>query len=169
MPPLDVRQAAKEPLTDQIVAGLKRQIDERTLLPGVRLPSIRNFAETLGVSRFTVVEAYDRLVALGYLQSRRGAGFYAAAPASVPITRVEEDKRNQQLVWLIRHLLEAGENTLLLGARFASRKASGLARSPAFARSCSPAWPGGTAGAPSPLRPKRATGATIRSTAGAGA
>ena len=34
------------------------------------------------VSRFTVVEAYDRLVAMGYLQSRRGAGFYAtAAPA----------------------------------------------------------------------------------------
>ena len=30
------------------------------------------------VSRFTVVEAYDRLVALGYLQSRRGAGFYTA-------------------------------------------------------------------------------------------
>ncbi len=121
MPPLDVRQAAKEPLTDQIVAGLKRQIDERTLLPGVRLPSIRNFAETLGVSRFTVVEAYDRLVALGYLQSRRGAGFYAAAPASVPITRVEDDKRNQQLVWLIRQLLEAGENTLLLGGPWLPR------------------------------------------------
>ena len=70
---LDVRQETKEPLTDQIVAGVKRQIDERQLLPGVRLPSIRNFAETLGVSRFTVVEAYDRLVALGYLDSRRGA------------------------------------------------------------------------------------------------
>ena len=43
---LDVRQETKEPLTDQIVAGVKRQIDERQLLPGVRLPSIRNFAET---------------------------------------------------------------------------------------------------------------------------
>ena len=43
------------------------------------VPSIRNFAETHGVSRFTVVEAYDRLVAMGCLQSRRGAGFYVAA------------------------------------------------------------------------------------------
>ena len=54
---LDIRQKTREPLTDQIVAGLRRQIDERQLLPGVRLPSIRSFAHTLGVSRFTVVAA----------------------------------------------------------------------------------------------------------------
>jgi DNA-binding GntR family transcriptional regulator len=69
-----------QPLADQIVAGIKRQIDDRHLLPNGKLPSIRNFAETHNVSRFTVVEAYDRLVAMGYLQSRRGAGFYIAAP-----------------------------------------------------------------------------------------
>ena len=118
---LDVRQETKEPLTDQIVAGVKRQIDERQLLPGVRLPSIRNFAETLGVSRFTVVEAYDRLVALGYLDSRRGAGFYAAAPASISTTRAEDHKRNEQLVWLIRQLLESEEHTLLLGGPWLPR------------------------------------------------
>src|SRR6516225_3951544 len=50
----------------------------RLLRPGTRLPSIRGFAESHNVSRFTVVEAYDRLVAMGYLQSRRGAGFYTA-------------------------------------------------------------------------------------------
>src|SRR6201982_4257644 len=66
------------PLADQIVTGIKRQIDDRLLRPGTRLPSIRGFAESHNVSRFTVVEAYDRLVAMGYLQSRRGAGFYTA-------------------------------------------------------------------------------------------
>jgi DNA-binding transcriptional MocR family regulator len=71
-----------QPLADQIVAGIKRQIDDRHLRPGTRLPSIRNFAESYNVSRFTVVEAYNRLVAMGYLQSRPGAGFYTApAPA----------------------------------------------------------------------------------------
>ena len=59
---LTVSQSSGEPLVDQIVAGIKRQIDERHLRPGTRLPSIRNFAETYEVSRFTVVEAYDRLV-----------------------------------------------------------------------------------------------------------
>jgi DNA-binding transcriptional regulator YhcF (GntR family) len=39
-------------LTDQIVMGVKRQIDDRQLRPGTRLPSIRNFAETHGLSRF---------------------------------------------------------------------------------------------------------------------
>ena len=118
---LDVRQTAREPLTDQIVAGLKREIDERKLLPGARAPSIRKFAETLGVSRFTVVEAYDRLVALGYLQSRPGAGFYAATPAAVSTTRAEDHKRNQDLVWLIRQLLESDEYTLLLGGPWLPR------------------------------------------------
>jgi len=116
---LIVTQNSDQPLTAQIVAGIKRQIDERHLRPGTKLPSIRNFAENYKVSRFTVVEAYDRLVAMGYLQSRRGAGFYsAAAPgqadAALP-ARSDNHKRNEQLVWLIRRLLEAEENAVLAG------------------------------------------------------
>jgi len=67
---LTVSQNSGEPLCDQIVGGIKRQIDDRHLRPGTKLPSIRSFAETYNVSRFTVVEAYDRLVAMGYLHSR---------------------------------------------------------------------------------------------------
>src|ERR1700730_130428 len=76
---LTVSRESGQPLAEQIVAGIKRQIDDRHLRPGTKLPSIRTFAGTYSVSRFTVVEAYDRLVAMGYLQSRRGAGFYTAA------------------------------------------------------------------------------------------
>jgi DNA-binding transcriptional MocR family regulator len=114
---LTVSPKSDQPLADQIVAGIKRQIEDRHLRPGSKLPSIRNFAETYKVSRFTVVEAYDRLVAMGYLQSRRGAGFYTAAalsPAEVPASS-DNHKRNEELVWLIRRLLEADENTLLAG------------------------------------------------------
>ncbi len=108
-----------QPLTEQIIAGIKRQIDDRHLRPGTKLPSIRNLAESCKVSRFTVVEAYDRLVAMGYLQSRRGAGFYTAAP-SLPSgaahpAPADNQKRNEELVWLIRRLLEAQENTVLAG------------------------------------------------------
>ena len=116
---LTVTHNSDQPLTAQIIAGIKRQIDDRHLRPGTKLPSIRNFAETYNVSRFTVVEAYDRLVATGYLQSRRGAGFYTAAPpgqteAAHPPPS-ENHKRNEQLVWLIRRLLEAEENAILAG------------------------------------------------------
>src|SRR6516165_475582 len=114
-----VSRNSDQPLTDQIVAGIKRQIDDRHLRPATKLPSIRNFAVTYNVSRFTVVEAYDRLVAMGYLQSRRGAGFYsAAAPGHTDTARPtpsDNHKRNEQLVWLIRRLLEADENTVLAG------------------------------------------------------
>ena len=63
-------------LVDQIVTGIRRQIDERCLRPGTKLPSIRKLAESYAISRFTAVEAYDRLVAQGYLEARRGAGFF---------------------------------------------------------------------------------------------
>jgi DNA-binding transcriptional MocR family regulator len=116
---LTVSPGGDQPLVDQIVAGIKRQIEERHVRPGTKLPSIRKFAETYKVSRFTVVEAYDRLVAMGHLQSRRGAGFYiAAAPAHAEAAHPvpsDNHKRNEELVWLIRRLLEADENTLLAG------------------------------------------------------
>src|SRR5215467_13437719 len=116
---LTVSRKSGRPLADQIVAGIKRQIDDRYLRPGTKLPSIRTFADTHSVSRFTVVEAYDRLVAMGYLQSRRGAGFYTASgPARAETARPEPSdnhKRNDQLVWLVRRLLEADENMVLAG------------------------------------------------------
>jgi DNA-binding transcriptional MocR family regulator len=116
---LTVSHKSGQPLADQIVAGIKHQIDDHHLRPGTKLPSIRTFADTHNVSRFTVVEAYDRLVAMGYLHSRRGAGFYTAAvPGALdgPQPAVSDaHKRNGELVWLVRRLLEANENTLLAG------------------------------------------------------
>src|SRR4051812_45307411 len=101
---LTVSPSSDQPLADQIVVGIKRQIDDRHLRPGTKLPSIRNFADSCSVSRFTVVEAYDRLVAMGYLQSRRGAGFYTAAGPALAAQPAAADnhKRNEELVWLIR-------------------------------------------------------------------
>jgi DNA-binding transcriptional MocR family regulator len=113
---LTVSQNSDQPLVEQIVAGVKRQIDDRHLRPGSKLPSIRSFADAYGVSRFTVVEAYDRLVALGYLQSRRGAGFYTSVGPVVTRTAPSDDhKRNEQLVWLIRQLLSADDKPVLAG------------------------------------------------------
>lgn len=81
---LSLNSESPTPLVDQIVSNIRNQIDDRLLRPGMRLPPIRGFAERNEVSRFTVVEAYDRLVALGYLQSRRGSGFYVAVRQSAP-------------------------------------------------------------------------------------
>ena len=105
------------PLIDQIVNGIQRQIEDRVLRPGSKLPSIRAFAAEHAVSRFTVIEAYDRLVAIGYLRSKRGAGFFTTAMDNTR-TRAETgpvSRRNEEVVWLIRRLLEAKSGTVLAG------------------------------------------------------
>ena len=63
-------------LVEQTVAWMRKRIDDHVCRPGSRVASIRTLAGERGISRFTVVEAYERLVALGYLDSRRGSGFY---------------------------------------------------------------------------------------------
>jgi len=59
-------------ITDTIVS----QIENGQLAPGTRLQSIRSAADSFGVSKNTVTDAYDRLVATGYVSARRGSGFY---------------------------------------------------------------------------------------------
>ncbi|WP_250525597.1 PLP-dependent aminotransferase family protein [Caballeronia sp. GAWG2-1] len=102
--------AAQLTLVDQLVQWGRRRIDERVFRPGMRMPSIRKLAVDKGVSRFTVVEAYERLVAHGYLDSRRGSGFYvrdrivaaaSPAPEQAPVQNAID------VVWLLRNMLHS--------------------------------------------------------------
>lgn len=96
-----------ETLIEQIVRSLAARIDDKLLRGGARMPSIRQCAASLGVSCATVVASYDRLVALDYLESRRGAGFFVRerwplntpASAAAPATQAQA----MDVVWLIRH------------------------------------------------------------------
>jgi DNA-binding transcriptional MocR family regulator len=91
-------------LVEQIVRLVQVKIDDKLLRPGGRMPSIRQFAELHGVSRFTVVEAYDRLVGLGFLESRRGSGFYVREGASLrpAVGPVDPVPSQLDVVWLLR-------------------------------------------------------------------
>ena len=71
-------QSGRLTRTGEVMAAIRLKVSSRALMPGDRLPSIRSFAATLGVSPSTVVEAYDRLVAEGLIRARRGSGFYVA-------------------------------------------------------------------------------------------
>ncbi len=67
------------PVSARIGADLKAQIARGVYPPGSALPSTRALAAELGVSRTTVTEAYDQLVAEGYLETRPGARTRVAA------------------------------------------------------------------------------------------
>jgi DNA-binding transcriptional regulator YhcF (GntR family) len=114
---LDIHLTDRSPLVEQIVHAISRQIDERVLPPGARLPSIRDFARSQKVSRFTVVEAYDRLVARGLITSRRGSGFYAAnqQPPAVTTTSDKNRENGLSVASLIRYVLEDTTGLLKAG------------------------------------------------------
>jgi DNA-binding transcriptional MocR family regulator len=66
--------AAPGPLYRRLAGALRRAVELGELAPGQRLPSERQLARTLAVSRATVVAAYDQLRAPGVVQSRHGSG-----------------------------------------------------------------------------------------------
>lgn len=106
------------PLVDQIVCAVQKRIDDRVLRGGMRMPSIRTFASNHEVSRFTVVTAYDRLVAMGYLQSRQGSGFYVAPrprPHAANRATIKLDAATDVL-WLLRNALAQPTNKAIPGA-----------------------------------------------------
>ncbi|MDO9596803.1 MAG: PLP-dependent aminotransferase family protein [Azoarcus sp.] len=104
---LDNAQAT--PLVEQIVDAVRSQIDDRILRAGMKMPPIRKLAESQQVSRFTVVEAYDRLVALGYLRSRRGSGFYVAPRREGGEGRqLASTDRAVDVAWMMRQALDGG-------------------------------------------------------------
>ncbi|MCG2586051.1 PLP-dependent aminotransferase family protein [Massilia sp. TS11] len=74
-------------LVDQIVAAIAAMVGARELRVGARMPSVRQFAKCNGVSTFTVVESYDRLVTLGLLSSRRGSGYFVARAEPLAATQ----------------------------------------------------------------------------------
>ena len=96
------------PLVSQIVDGLRRLISDQTLRPGSKLPSIRAFAASHAVSVFTVVEAYDRLIAQGWLVSRANAGFFVrrrADDVAAPGEPRRDDPRFDAR-WYLQHIFE---------------------------------------------------------------
>src|SRR5918996_5012891 len=60
--PIDVDRAARTPLATQIYRAVRDAIETGRLDPGARLPSWRDLAAQLGVSRGTVRVAYERLI-----------------------------------------------------------------------------------------------------------
>jgi GntR family transcriptional regulator/MocR family aminotransferase len=100
---LSVARDGRGTLGAQIEDQLRRAIRAGTLRPGARVPSTRDLARQLGVSRRVVVDAYAQLGAEGYLTLRQGARprvSDAAAPgkarpteAAIPATRPRFDFR----------------------------------------------------------------------------
>lgn len=100
-----------------VMQTIREQLASRALVPGERLPSIRQMAGRLNVAKNTIVEAYDRLAADGVIASKRGSGFYVCGhlpPLSLADVGAMRDRSIDPL-WIIRQSLEAEGDMLKPG------------------------------------------------------
>ncbi len=146
-----IDRSRNTPVFEQICAGVRAQIMSAVLAEGARLPPTRGFATDLGVSRSTVVTAYEQLVAEGYLHSVQGSGYTVCAlgtvelaadpvpvvdrenaspPAPRPFQSGQPDMRlfpHRQWAQAVSRLCRADPQALLMGAgptgHFALRRA----------------------------------------------
>jgi DNA-binding FadR family transcriptional regulator len=80
-----LRVVSRERLTDQTAAALREYIISNDLAPGTRLPSEKDLAAALGVSRNVLRQAVASLQGLGMLRVEQGSGTYVAALADTGI------------------------------------------------------------------------------------
>ena len=85
LPPIALDPGGATPMYRQLSEWFRRAIIEGRLRPGQRIPSTRNLAEELQISRIPILGAYEQLCAEGYLEALTGAGTRVAR--SIPDTR----------------------------------------------------------------------------------
>lgn len=81
---LEIDPRAPVPLRDQLVGQIGTSITAGRLRAGGRLPGTRALSEQLGISRNTVLLAYEALAAEGFVQMRGGAGTFVSPMSPGP-------------------------------------------------------------------------------------
>ncbi|MBN2083174.1 PLP-dependent aminotransferase family protein [bacterium] len=82
---IHIDRSSKEPIQDQIRRQVIKLVRDGLLAPGEKLPSVRELAKQLDVSRKTVHTAYENLSAENIIETRHGSGTYVTPLPSVVI------------------------------------------------------------------------------------
>ena len=88
---IPLQNESNSPLYEQIYTYIKKEIHDHNLKEGEKLPSSRNLALHLGVSRNTINLAYDQLVSEGYLEAKNKSGYYVCN--IMPLQKVQNKNR----------------------------------------------------------------------------
>ncbi|STQ89639.1 aminotransferase-like domain-containing protein [Iodobacter fluviatilis] len=95
----------------QIIEVVSASIESGVLPAGSKLPSVRELTLLLGVGKFTVIDALDRLRARNLLISRQGRGYFVVAQSPQAIYPPQADLLPQDLISVLRRslLVDNGE------------------------------------------------------------
>jgi len=92
---LSVDRGTGIPLGAQIADRIRTAVQDGTLVPGDRLPSVRELADSAGVNVNTVRAVYARLESEGRVSSEQGRGTFVAAQALVSGTATRQELHRQ--------------------------------------------------------------------------
>jgi GntR family transcriptional regulator/MocR family aminotransferase len=92
---VDLNPSDTKPLFQQLYAALSQSIQQGLIKAGTQLPASRSYAHEIGVSRGTVLAAYDQLIAEGYATTRQGAGVFATDIGTVAKEWLPQPKHPQ--------------------------------------------------------------------------
>jgi GntR family transcriptional regulator / MocR family aminotransferase len=117
---------ADEPLYRQIYEAIRTAILSGEFASRMRLPATRVLAGQLGVSRITVVNAYEQLFAEGYLEGKTGAGTFVAAELPDDLLQTARKKADKQAKPFTENQNFAPLPLSPFGERLASRNVKSL-------------------------------------------
>jgi GntR family transcriptional regulator / MocR family aminotransferase len=120
---LPLNPRANAPLFRQLYEALQQNILNGTLRPGVRLPGTRDLAEELDVSRNTVMNAYEQLLAEGYLEGKVGSGTYVTRTLPEDMIQVHQSPNRIRPPLSRRRPLSRRGEVLVGNGRLAARSA----------------------------------------------
>lgn len=97
--------------TDAVAEWLQQRIDWQIYLPNQRVPSVRKLSKLLDISCFTVVQAYEQLVAINVLTAKPSSGYYVNRKQSLNHQNPHEKTAAKCPVIDTRWLLQVLNNT----------------------------------------------------------
>lgn len=97
--------------TAAVAEWIQQRIDWQIYLPNQRVPSVRKLAKLLDISSFTVVQAYEQLVATNVLTAKASSGYYVNQKQSLNHQNINEKPVTKSPVIDTRWLLQVFNNT----------------------------------------------------------
>lgn len=89
------------PLYESLYRCIRQDIRSGRLAPGEKLPSKRNLAANLKVSKITVENAYNQLLAEGYIRAEEKVGYFVeAVEQALPAPEPQRETQNLREEWI---------------------------------------------------------------------
>jgi GntR family transcriptional regulator len=103
-----VESSSGVPITRQIADQIRSHAASGTLVPGDRLPSVRQLSRELLVNQNTILRVYERLTAEGLLERRQGDGTFVAQNLPRGRGKAQRELLVQQIEQLVHRAIDLG-------------------------------------------------------------